>query len=125
MKGDLRVNFARGFGPIPRVVDTEQEGAWGSIRDRRLIRVGDGSRFVEEQLTTDEPHSCSYRLIDFTGPQSWNFEAARDGTRVTWAWTVNPSTAAAALMPIVAAFWRGYSGRALRVIHDEVQRSTG
>lgn len=119
----LEAVFARRFGPLPPVTKTTQDGTWGTAGQTRIVHTADGGTMREELKSVDAPESFTYELTEVTGPMkaiaasidgSWTFEAVGSGTRITWAWTVHPrSAASAAVFPVLGRLWRGYARRSL------------
>jgi Polyketide cyclase / dehydrase and lipid transport len=116
--------FNRRFGPIPAIRGTDGPGAtWGEVGHRRTVRMADGGSVQEELTSVERPAAFGYTLGKVTGPLKplasriegvWSFDAVGTGTRVTWTWTMYPSSALAApLLPIFRSLWRGYAKRAL------------
>ena len=115
--------FSRRYGPLPPVTKTTQEGDWGTVGQSRTVHTSDGGSMREQLLTVDAPTSFSYELTEVKGPMkliaktidgSWTFAAVGSGTRITWAWTIHPASAASRLLfPVLGRLWRGYARRAL------------
>lgn len=115
--------FAGWYGPLPPIRGVDQDGVWGTVGQRRTIRLADGGTMREHLLTVERPHRFDYELTDFTGALqplvsrvegSWAVDAAGTGSRVTWAWTLHPRGRAGALVvPVIARFWPGYARAAL------------
>jgi Polyketide cyclase / dehydrase and lipid transport len=116
--------FAQRFGALPPIRTVrDQDGRWGSVGQSRTIVLTDGGTMREELETVRRPEVFSYRMSDFTGPMKtlvgaatgrWAFAPAGTGVRITWSWTIQPSSQIAALaMPAFGWMWRGYARRAL------------
>jgi hypothetical protein len=78
---------------------------------------------MREELTrVERPSAFGYSITGVTGPMKalvshvdglWTFTAAGTGTRVTWQWTIFPTSALVApIMPVFGRLWRGYAARA-------------
>lgn len=77
----------------------------------------------ETLVSVERPASFGYRIDQLHGPMRplassidglWAFEKAGTGVRITWAWTVRPSsTATSLLMPAFGRMWQGYARQAL------------
>lgn len=132
LRAPLTTVFSRGFGPLPRIVATEQDGEWGQVGQVRVVRTADRSSMREELLAVDDGASFDYLITEFRGPLQhlaarvhgrWTFDPVPTGTRATWRWEVEPaSRPAAVLMPALAVLWRGYGRRALLAIESGVSR---
>lgn len=115
--------FSSWFGPLPPVRHTVQEGAWGTPGQRRTVVFAGPGEVEETLLDVDRPHGFRYELNGPSGPMgllvtrvhgTWAVAGTPAGTRITWAWAVEPrSRVAAAAMPAFAFFWRGYARAAL------------
>jgi hypothetical protein len=116
--------FARRFGPLPPIRGVrDQDGAWGTVGQTRVIELADGGTMTEELTSVERPSGFGYRITDVTGPMKalvasvdgrWSFEAAGTGVRITWAWTVHPASSFGELaMPLFGWLWRGYARQAL------------
>lgn len=120
--------FDRRFGPLPAISGVEQDGAWGTVGQVRTIRTADGGEMREELTSVDAPHVFTYALTPQAGPMKplitkvegeWRFEPVGTGCRVTWTWTVHPSSGVAAKgLPAFARVWRGYARRGLDRLED-------
>lgn len=64
----LELVFARRFGPIPAVRNTEGPQPWGAAGQARIVRLADGGCMREELTEVDRPHSFSYTLTEVRGP---------------------------------------------------------
>jgi hypothetical protein len=92
-----------------------------------VVFVGPGSA-RETLVDVDRPHHFDYRLTDPSGPLAalvklvdgtWRFEPAGTGVRITWSWEVHPRNAVtAALLPLLAWFWRRYADAALARLQE-------
>lgn len=119
----LEATFSRRFGPIPPIVRVEQDGPWGTVGQVRTIHTGDGGEMREELTSLDAPRVFTYVLTPQGGPMKplvgrvegeWRFEPVGTGCRITWSWTVHPSSAAASAgLPVFRRFWLGYARRGL------------
>ncbi|MEO5654069.1 MAG: SRPBCC family protein [Marmoricola sp.] len=110
--------FRRRYWAIPPIVGVrDQVGTWGTPGQTRTIVMADKGTLREELTLAQRPHAFGYDISGVTGPMKplvssaqgrWSFDADGGGTRVTWAWTVQPRSALANLaMPIFARLWRG------------------
>ena len=109
--------FPTRSGVIPPVRGTEgEQGPWGELGQSRTVVLADGSRNLETLTAVDRPYDYRYTLTGFTGPMRllvgrvegrFAFEPVGHRTRVTWGWTLHPTSAAARLLlPVVGASWR-------------------
>lgn len=115
--------FDRRFGPIPPITRVEQDGVWSTTGQVRTIHTSDGGEMREELTSVEPPHVFTYDLRPQAGPMKpviaqvegvWRFEPVGTGCRITWTWTVHPtSKATAAALPLFARAWQGYARRAL------------
>lgn len=114
--------FHRRYGPIPPIASVEgQDGVWGTVGQTRTIRLADGGSMREELTRVDRPRAFGYTISDVTGPMKplvaqvhglWSFEAAGDGTRITWQWTIFARSGfARPLLGVFGAIWRRYAAR--------------
>ncbi|WP_099022512.1 SRPBCC family protein [Mycolicibacterium palauense] len=128
---DLRTIMSRWYGPVAPVTSvTGQSGEWANIGQTRTIVQAGGASMREELTRVDPPRGFAYRLTDVTGPLSalvhhidgqWSFEPVGTGTRVTWRWTVQPkSAAAAAAMPAFAWLWKGFARQGLEELSERL-----
>lgn len=112
--------FSRRYGPIPPIRSVEGPvGAWGEVGQARTLRLKGGGSMREELTRVDRPDAFGYTITKVTGPMKplashihgiWSFDADGAGTRITWQWTLHPSSAVVApIMPVFARFWRGYA----------------
>ena len=110
--------FRRRFWAIPPIVGVrDQVGEWGTPGQTRTIVMADKGTLREELTHAQRPDSFGYVISQVTGPMKplvssaeghWAFTPEGEGTRITWAWTVHPRSAVAALaMPVFARLWRG------------------
>lgn len=120
--------FDSRYGPIPPIVRTEQDGAWGTLGQVRTIHLGDGGS-MQERLTIVEPgQEFGYEITGITGPMKglaariegrWTFEPVGTGCRITWLWTIHPKSSASAwVVPIFGKIWVRYARRALDHLDD-------
>jgi hypothetical protein len=116
--------FSRRYAALPPIVAVrDQDGEWGEVGQTRTIVLADHSTMRETLTTFDRPASFGYRLDALRGPLRplasevdgrWDFDKAGTGARITWSWTVHPSSAAASLlMPALGRMWQGYARQAL------------
>lgn len=115
--------FSRWHGPLPPISTVTGPEPWGTVGQVRVIRTADGATMQEELLAVDEPNRFAYRLTEVTGALkflltsvdgSWTFSPVGSGTRIEWAWTIHPVSAAAALaLPVLGMLWQGYARKAL------------
>lgn len=118
--------FARRYAVLPPISRTEESGVWGTAGQSRKIFMAGGGSLTETLLTVRRPESFTYRLSDITGPTSliaesingeWRFSSAGTGTRITWSWTVQPSSKVAAFgLPAFERMWQGYARAALEQV---------
>ncbi len=110
--------FRRRFWAIPPIVAVrDQVGEWGTPGQTRTIVMADHGTLHEELTHAEPPHAFGYDLSQVTGPMKplvstvrgrWTFTPEGGGTRITWLWTVQPRSSAAALaMPLFGWLWRG------------------
>jgi hypothetical protein len=116
--------FARRYAALPAVRQVRgQDGEWGTVGQTRTIVLADRSTMRETLTSLERPDSFGYRIDDLHGPLRplassidgrWSFEKAGTGVRITWAWTVRPtSSATVLLMPSFGRMWQGYARQAL------------
>ena len=121
--------FARRYAALPPIREVRsQEGEWNAVGQTRTIVLADRSTMRETLTSIDRPRSFGYRIDQLHGPLRplaasidgrWSFEESGTGVRVTWAWSVRPSSAATALlMPAFGRMWQGYARQAL----EEIER---
>ena len=122
--------FSHRFGPLPPIRGTDQDGAWGTPGQERVIRLADGGTMREHLRVVDRPHRFDYVITDFTGALkplvervegSWQVEPAGTGSRVTWTWDLFPRGRVGAVgVPLVARFWPGYARAALAELERQL-----
>ncbi|MBZ5737768.1 SRPBCC family protein [Nocardioides mangrovi] len=121
--------FSRRYAALPPIREVrDQDGEWGALGQTRTIVLADGGTMRETLTGLDRPASFGYRIDQVSGPMRplassidglWTFEKAGTGVRVTWSWTVHPSSSATALlMPAFARMWRGYARQALELLEQ-------
>lgn len=121
--------MARRYALLPPIREVrDQAGAWGEVGQSRTIVLADGGTMRERLTEVARPGHFSYVLTDFTGAFKplvshvdgrWAFAPAGTGVRVTWSWTLHPTTASAArVLPVVGRMWRGYARQALERASD-------
>jgi len=116
MAAPLEELLTRRSGPIPAVKDTTK-GPWAAAGDQRTITTKDGGSMIESLVTVERPAGYRYRLTDFRGPMKplvrlvegqFAIHAEGDGTRVTWSWTLHPTSSVTRLtLPPFGFFWQG------------------
>lgn len=124
----LPMIFARRYAVLPAISRTEESGVWATPGQIRRIFMAGGGSLTETLLTVRHPESFTYRLSDITGPTSliatsidgeWRFSPAGTGTRITWSWEVQPSSALAAVgMSVFETMWQGYARAALESVEQ-------
>ena len=125
--------FRRRYGPLPPIkAVTGFTEPWSTVGQTRTIHLADGGTMLEELTMVDRPSCFAYRISDITGAMkpliggiegSWSFEAVGTGTRVTWAWEVEPaSTVSGHLMPVFGKLWAGYARQVLENLEDLLLR---
>ncbi|MCW2758998.1 MAG: hypothetical protein JWO46_2744 [Nocardioidaceae bacterium] len=123
----LPVPLERIFGQrhllIPPLVGTDQDGVWGSagVGQSRIVKQSDGGRMREVLTSLERPREFGYDLSIVKGPLRliagqisgvWRFEPAGAGTKVTWAWTVQPASAVGGLLlPALRPLWNGFAAK--------------
>ena len=121
--------FCRRYGPIAPIREVrDQTGPWGEVGQTRTIALADGGTMRERLTEVVRPERFDYVLTDFTGAfrplvshvdGRWAFAPEGTGVRVTWSWTLHPtSTYAARVLPLVGRMWRGYARQALEQTSD-------
>jgi hypothetical protein len=121
--------FSRRYGALPPVRGVrDQDGAWGSVGQTRVILLGDGGSMRERLTALVSDTRFDYVVDDVTGPMralvaslegTWAFAPAGTGVRVTWSWTVHPRGRAGALaMPVFGRLWHGYARQGLEQIES-------
>jgi hypothetical protein len=120
----LPLLFGRRYAALPAIREMrDQAGEWADAGQTRTIVLADRSTMRETLVSVVRPESFGYRIDRVHGPMRplasaidglWTFERAGTGVRITWSWTVHPSTAATALlMPAFGRMWQGYARQAL------------
>ena len=124
--------YRRRYGPMPPIVEVrDQQGAWETPGQTRVLVTADGGSMREEMLSIDPPHRFVNRLTVLTGPfkplvatveESWTFAALGGATQASWEWNLVPRTAVAGLLvPVVGRLWRGYARAVLEQLAEEVR----
>ena len=119
--------FSRRYAALPPIREVrDQDGEWGTVGQTRTIMLADRGTMRETLVSVDRPRSFGYRISDIAGPMKplaasvdgrWTFDEAGTGVRITWAWTLVPtSSAAGLLMPVFDRMWQGYARQALEQI---------
>jgi hypothetical protein len=114
-------------GLVPAITGCSgQDGPWGTVGQTRTIEMADGGRVLETLVTADRPTHYRYRISDVRGPMrplvraidgGFAFEAADDGTKVTWSWDLHSTNALARLaLPVLGRSWH----RAARKMFDRL-----
>ena len=111
--------FVHRYGPLPPVRATMPKDGWGTPGQRRTVMFTGPGSVQEELLSVERPHRFRYRLSRPTGPLAllvaglqgdWTFDPDGAGTRITWAWDVEPrNRVGRAAMPVFARLWHGYA----------------
>ncbi len=120
----LPVIFKRRHMVLPPIKEVrDQEGEWGTVGQTRTIATTDGGTIHEELTAVERPSLFGYRITEIRGPMkplvasidgAWRFEADGDGTKVTWAWTLHPTSKfTRPTVALVGKFWAGYAKKAL------------
>jgi len=119
---------------IPPVVGVDdQDGEWGrEVGQTRTIRTSDGGSLHETLAVIDRPHRFTYTLDRVRGPMrplvrqvagAWAFEAAGDGTTVTWSWELTPtSPLTVPVVALVGRMWHGFARHALMTLESVLVR---
>ena len=121
--------MSRRYGLLPPIREVrDQSGPWDRAGQTRTIVLTDGGTMRERLTEVVRPERFDYVLTDFTGALkplvshvdgSWAFAPEGTGVRVTWRWTLHPtSTYAARVLPLVGRMWRGYARQALEQTSD-------
>ena len=121
--------FDRRYAALPAIREVrDQDGEWGTVGQTRTIALADRSTMRETLVAVERPSSFGYRIDQLHGPLRplassvdglWTFEEAGTGVRITWSWTVLPSSPATALlMPALGRMWQGYARQALERLED-------
>ncbi|MEI7054437.1 SRPBCC family protein [Nocardioides sp. CCNWLW239] len=119
--------FGRRYAAISPIAEVrDQAGGWDSVGETRTIVLSDGATMRETLTTIDAPSSFSYEITPLTGPLKllvghvvgrWSFAPAGTGTRVTWSWSVTPSSRVGAVaMPVFGWMWKGYARLGLEAL---------
>jgi hypothetical protein len=122
MNAPLETLFPHRAGVIPPIKEcTGQDGPWATVGQTRTVVLTDGSSNLETLKKADRPGTYQYQLSDFTGPMKalvdgvdgqFSYVPEGDGTRVTWSWSIRPTSAVARLaLPVVGMFWRQYAAK--------------
>lgn len=113
----------RRYGPFPPIKTVQGQTRWARAGDSRtIVPVGGGS--MRETLTDVEaPASFGYVITEIAGPMSllvdhidglWTFTENGGGTRVSWRWTLHPTSALTApVVTVLGWLWPGYARQAL------------
>ena len=106
--------------PIKAVVDSPL--TWGEVGQSRTILLQGGGSMRETLTAFDRPASFRYRIDQITGPMKplvahvdgeWAFEPCGTGVRITWTWTLHPTSGySAPLVGVIGRFWQGYARQA-------------
>jgi len=132
----LTTIFSHWYGPIAPIAEVrEQQGAWGTVGQTRVVALRGGGVMREEMTTVDPPRSFGYAITGITGPLAllvdradgeWTFTPSGAGppaTTVTWHWNIRAaSPVTAPLLPVVGLLWRGYARRSLATLSGELTR---
>ncbi|MFC6046211.1 SRPBCC family protein [Nocardioides hankookensis] len=121
--------FDRRYAALPAIREVrDQDGEWGTVGQTRTIVLADRSTMRETLVSVERPASFGYRIDQVHGPLRplaasidglWAFEKAGTGVRITWSWTVHPSsTATSLLMPALGRMWQGYARQALERLEE-------
>ncbi|KRB43637.1 MULTISPECIES: SRPBCC family protein [unclassified Terrabacter] len=121
--------MSRRYGLLPPIREVrDQGGPWGEVGQTRTIALADGGTMRERLTEVVRPERFDYVLTDFTGAfrplvshvdGRWAFAPEGTGVRVTWSWTLHPtSTYAARVLPLVGRMWQGYARQALEQTSD-------
>lgn len=123
--------YRRRYGPMPPIVVVrDQQGAWNTAGQTRVLVTADGGTMREEMLLIDRPNGFANRLTVLSGPfrplvttieESWAFRPVGKGTEATWEWNLYPRSAAGkVLVPVVGRLWLGYARGVLAQLAEEV-----
>jgi hypothetical protein len=121
--------FTRRYAVLPPIREVrEQDGAWGTVGQRRRIVLADGGTMHEQLTEVEVPLAFGYRISEVTGAMRpliaavdgrWSFAPVGTGVRVTWAWTLHPASSVSALaLPTFGRLWRGYARQALERVEE-------
>jgi hypothetical protein len=116
--------FSRRHMMLPPITEVRgQPEPWGSVGQSRTIVTSDGGSLREELTCFERPTLVQYRITDIRGPMKplvrqiegvWRFSPDSDGTRVTWGWTLHPtSIVMKPTVALIGKFWVGYAEKAL------------
>ncbi|GAA4699363.1 SRPBCC family protein [Nocardioides conyzicola] len=116
--------FSRRYAALPAIREVrDQGGEWSIVGQTRTIVLADRGTMRETLVSLDRPTSFGYRIDGVHGPMRplassidglWTFEKAGTGVRITWSWSVHPSSSATSLlMPAFGRMWQGYARQAL------------
>src|SRR3954470_23277454 len=96
--------FARRYAALPPIREVrDQDGEWGTVGQTRTIVLADRSSMRETLTSLDRPASFGYRIDRLPGPLRplassvngrWTFAGSGTGVRITWSWSVPPTSAA-------------------------------
>lgn len=123
--------YRRRYGPMPPIVEVrEQQGAWETPGQTRVLQTADGGTMREEMLSVERPSGFANRLTVLSGPfrplvatieESWAFRPAGEGTEATWEWNLYARNALGRLLaPMVGRLWLGYARGVLAQLSQEV-----
>jgi hypothetical protein len=132
----LTTIFSHWYGPIAPVAEVrEQEGAWGTVGQTRVVVLRGGGSMREKLTSVDPPRSFGYAITGITGPLGllvdkadgeWTFTPSGAGslaTTVTWHWNIHAaSPLTAPLLSVVGVLWRGYARQSLATLSAELTR---
>jgi len=121
------------FRVVPAVVSvTDQTGNWDAVGQTRTLHLSDGSTVRETTTDVQRPGFFAYELTDFTkvfGPlvdharAEWRFEAADEGTRITWSYTFFGRRGRGWIVGLIVRLaWAAYMRRVIVGLVQEVGR---
>lgn len=125
----LSTVFVSRYAAFPVIRDVrDAPEAWDTVGQTRTLLLGDGFTLRETMTSLDRPHSFGYALDQITGPMRpfvrsvqglWTVVPEGQGSRITWAWDIEPLAPPARLtMSVIGRMWHGYAERALQRIDD-------
>src|SRR6478752_1259398 len=96
--------FSKRYAALPPIREVrDQDGEWGTVGQTRTIVLADRGTMRETLTSVDRPGSFTYTISVISGPMTrlatsvegrWSLDTAGRGVRVTWAWTLEPTSAA-------------------------------
>jgi hypothetical protein len=122
----------RRHGPFPPIKTVQGQTHWAHSGDSRIVVPAGGGSMRETLTAVNAPQSFGYVITEIAGPMAllvsqvdglWTFHAQGAGTRVSWRWTLHPSsTFTTPLVRVLGWLWDGYARQALESLSDYLVR---